>query len=181
MGSLRLLCFALCFLGVQSAAADPRLARLEAALALAHAGLEEGDAGLLITSLEMLADLGPAGPGADALLPMLEEEARFAMRGDPALTARLEAAQVPRDPGALWLTPLDPEVSLPPDRAVLSVVTPGARLLRVGAEGGQACAPPQVTDRCDLAEVPPMETATLAVEGTGRGYALFLLTEPKTP
>lgn len=80
-------------------AADPRIERTIAAIEIGEAGVRTGNVGWVITAVEMLADLAPSGPAAEALMSDFISEASFLMRATPELSARLVDAELrARDP-----------------------------------------------------------------------------------
>ncbi|MEM1234003.1 MAG: hypothetical protein AAGH70_07735, partial [Pseudomonadota bacterium] len=148
---------------------------------LAQSGMAQGDAGLLVASLEMLADVAPGGPGAAQLLRDIEEEARFAIRGDPILAARIDAALESLNAARedLWIVRQAGEIALPPGRALRGVVVPHGQLFRAEASSGETCTPAGMPDRCRLPGERAAARVTLGADL--RDIAILDLSRPTAP
>lgn len=78
---------------------------LDAALPMAEVGLQEARSDLILSAIEVVAELSPGG--AEAWIAYMEAEARILARGDRNLIARADA--ISRKPGVpgLQLVPLE--------------------------------------------------------------------------
>lgn len=152
-----------------------------AALTLADAGVARQQAALIVTALEVLADYALIGPQAAAAKASYLTEARFLMRGDKALAARLIAATGPAPTNAphIWIAPFQETLHLPEGWAVQRIVASQRKSL-IDVRGGatQICAPRQDVWHCGF--VP--QAGTLQVTGQpARGGWLVLERAPKAP
>lgn len=97
----------LCLCSAASAQSDHPVARVAAGLVLAETAVEDENASLLISALEMISAYAPRGEAAARLLEQYQAEARFLARGDPALIARYDKVAgerpAPSQQGMIWI------------------------------------------------------------------------------